>query len=127
MAGAGGLAVILVGALIAIGLSLGTIAAAVYALAAKDPRRGFKLGLAAVAGATLAIVLSSPFWVVVLRGRDTHGERLVYPESWPLAALVVFEGAVLVAAVGGSARQHRRAQRESRRSGSARDGVGESR
>jgi hypothetical protein len=108
MAGAGGLAVVLLGGAIAFFLILGTIVGAGYALLGKHARRGYRIGIASTIAAVLAIVLSLPFWIVVLTGRDTHGEPWKFSEGGPVGPLVVLEAVVLLASIGGTIRQHRR-------------------
>ena len=108
MAGADGLMIMLVGFLIL----LGSVAPAAYALAAGKPRRGFFVGIIAIVGAMVGNTLCLPLWIFFVRGTGSRGERIVYPEDWPLAAMVVFEGAALVAAIAGTIRQHMRRRRE---------------
>ena len=114
MANAGGLLVVLVGGLIGLCLVAGGIALLVYGVVARNPRRGFAASLIALVLTLLAALLSTPFWIVVLSGRDTHGERLNYGESSPLVAVVAVEALAIAAAVAGIVRQSRalgRAQR----------------
>jgi hypothetical protein len=106
----GGLAEVLLGGLL--GLLLAGVAAAllVYGFVARNPRRGFKATVVALGLAIVAVLLSKTFWVVVLSGRDTHGEPIRYDESVPPVILVVFEGLVLVAAVASVIRQSLRSK-----------------
>jgi len=101
----GGLADVLLGGLL--GFLLAGVAAGllVYGLVARDPRRGFKATVVALGLAMVAVLLSKTFWIVMLSGRDTHGEPIRYGESAPPVILVVVEGLVLVAAVASVTRQ----------------------
>ncbi|OAI42679.1 hypothetical protein AYO41_00665 [Verrucomicrobia bacterium SCGC AG-212-E04] len=94
----GGLADVLLGGLL--GFLLAGVAAGllVYGFVARNPRRGFKATVVALGLAIAAVFLSKTFWVVVLSGRDTHGEPIRYGETVPPVILVVVEGLVLVAA-----------------------------
>jgi hypothetical protein len=105
VANAGGLLVVLLGGLIGLGLVVATIALVVYGIVAEDPRRGFRASVAALTLSMLAALISTPFWIVVLSGRDTHGEKLDFGESWPIVALVVVEAVGIVAAAVGVVRQ----------------------
>lgn len=111
MAGASGLALVLLGGLVAIVLVLGAFGLLVFGLVAANARRALKASVVALAISVLSAVLSFPFWKVVLSGRDTHGEPLGYPESWPLAAVVIIEAFAIAAAVWGIIRQRRRIRR----------------
>ena len=106
----GGLADVLLGGLL--GFILAGVAAGllVYGLVTRKPSRGFKASVVALGLATVAVLLSKTFWVVVLSGRDTHGEPIRYDESIPPVILVVFEGLVLVAAAASVLRQSLRSK-----------------
>ncbi|HWZ89707.1 MAG TPA: hypothetical protein VNW92_12675 [Polyangiaceae bacterium] len=108
MANAGGLLVVLIAGLVGLGLVVGTVALLAYGLVARDARRGFTASLVALGFAVVAALLSTPFWIVVLSGRDTHGERLNYGESVPLVAVVAVETLAIAASLGGVLRQMRR-------------------
>jgi hypothetical protein len=108
MANAAGLLIVLIGGLIGLGLVLGTFALLVYGLVTKTPARGLVASIVALVLSVLASLLSTPFWIVVLSGRDTHHERLDYAESWPLVALVVVEALALGSALFSIVRNARR-------------------
>jgi hypothetical protein len=108
MANAGGLLFVLVAALVGLGLVAGTVALLVYGVVARDAQRGFKASVVALLLAIVAALLSTPFWIVVLSGRDTHGDPLNYGESSPIVAVVVSEALALAAALVGVVRQMRR-------------------
>jgi len=112
MANAGGLLLVLLAGLVGLGAVAVSVGLLVYGLVAKNPRRGLRASLVALGLSLVAAVLSTPFWIVVLSGRDTHGERLDYGQSAPLVAVVVVEALSIAAAVGGVVRQARR-QRQS--------------
>jgi hypothetical protein len=75
---------------------------------ARDPRRGLTASVVALVLSLLAALLSTPFWIIVLSGHDTHGEPLGYRESWPFVAVVVVEALAIGAAVLGVLRQRSR-------------------
>jgi hypothetical protein len=103
VANAGGLLLVLVAGLVGLALVGGTATLVVYGLMSRDRRRGKRASLVGLALSILAAVLSTPFWIVVLAGRDMHGERLDYGESFPIVAVVLVEalaiGVSLVAVV----------------------------
>jgi hypothetical protein len=111
MANAGGLLIVLLACLVGLALVVGSVALLVYGVAARDPRRGFTASVVALGFALVAAFLSTPFWLVVLSGRDTHGEPLQYGESLPIVGVVVVEALAIVAAAGGVIRQGRRRRR----------------
>jgi uncharacterized membrane-anchored protein len=85
------LALVLLAALIALGLVGGTALLIVYGLVTRDRRRGKRASFVGLGLSITAAVLSTPFWIVVLSGRDTHGQRLDYGESFPIVAVVLVE------------------------------------
>jgi hypothetical protein len=92
----GGLALVLLGGLIGLGLVAGGVGALVYAAIGKNPRRAFIASAIAVGVSALAILVSLPFWSVVLSGRSTTGEKLDLAGSdFPLAVPVLAEGFVV--------------------------------
>jgi len=105
MAGAGGLAVILLAGLVAFCLSVGAIAGAGYALFGPRSRRAYKIAIACIVTSTVAILLSMPFWVVAVSRRDSHGDPIRVSDSAPIYVLVIGEALVFLAAVGGTIRQ----------------------
>jgi hypothetical protein len=108
MANAGGLALVLLAALLGLGLVFGTAGLVLYGLFASDPRRGFRASVTGLVLSLLAALLSTPFWIVVLSGHDTHGERLDYGESWPIVAVVLVEALAIGAAAFAVIRRVRR-------------------
>jgi hypothetical protein len=108
MAGASGLALVLMALLMAVVLIGGTVGLLGYGLLAKDARKGLKASVVGLVLSCVSVLLSSPVWMVVLSGRDTHGEPLNWSESGPLVAVVVVEAAVLLVSVLSTLRQWRR-------------------
>ncbi len=105
MAGAGGLANVLLGGLTGFLFAIAAIALALYNAATSNPRRGFIASMIALVLAVLAVVLSAPIWTVVLSGYGTHGEPLDYAEASPAVVLVVIEAIAVLASIPGAARQ----------------------
>ncbi len=117
MAGASGLAVVLLGDLIGIVLVAGAFGLLLYGLLASNARRALVVCVVALCFSVTASLLSFPFWRVVLSGKDTHGEPLVYQESGPLVAVVAVEAAAMVVSGLGILRQRGRLRREADGSG----------
>jgi hypothetical protein len=108
MANAGGLALVLLAALLGLGLVVGTAGLVLYGLFASDPRRGRIASITGLVLSLSAALLSTPFWMVALSGRDTHGERLDYGESWPIVAVVLVEALAIGASAFAVIRRARR-------------------
>jgi hypothetical protein len=90
-------------------LSLVTFGTAIYAIRAKDPRKGLRAGWVATVIATVAIALSFPIWSVALSGKDTHGEKLTADGAGPIYGIVAVESFFFVMALTGLLRQRARA------------------
>jgi hypothetical protein len=104
MAGIGGLAVVLLSAVIGLLLAIGAIVLAIYSFATSNPRRGFITSIIALALSGVSVLLSAPIWIVLLSGHDTHGEKLDYSEMSPAIFLVAVEALALLAAIPSAAR-----------------------
>ncbi len=105
MAGSGGLAEVLFGAMIGLCCALVGIGLGVFGLVTRRPRGGFIASMIAVGLAILAVRLSVPIWMVLLEGRDTHGDPLNYGEMGPAVFLAAVEAIALVITVPGALRQ----------------------
>ncbi len=105
MAGAGGLAAVLLGGLIGFIFAILAIGLAIHGLTTRNPRRGFATSIIALALSVLAIVLSAPIWRVLLSGYSTHGEPLDYGEMTPVIFLIVLETIAVVVSVPGAVRR----------------------
>jgi hypothetical protein len=105
VAGAGGLANILLNALIGLLFATGAIPLAIHGLATRKPRRGFITSIIALVLSTLSVLLSAPIWSVLLSGRGTHGEPLDYGEMSPAIVLVVIEAIAVLVSIPSAARQ----------------------
>jgi hypothetical protein len=105
MAGAGGLAVVLLGGLVAFFLVIGTFVAVGFALFSKNARRGFRLGVASIVTSSIAILLSVPFWRVILSGKDTHGDPIHYADMAGIVVVLVAEALLVLGAIAGTMRQ----------------------
>ncbi len=112
MAGASGLALVLLGGLVGVVLVAGAFGLLLYGLLASDARRALRACVVSLGVSVVSALLSFPFWRVVLSGRDTHGEPLVYGESWPLVAVVAIEALAMAASALGIIRQRRRLRPE---------------
>jgi hypothetical protein len=108
MAGASGLALVLLGGLVGVPLVAAALGLLLYGHLATNARGALRASVAALCISLVASLLSFPFWKVVLSGRDTHGDPLVYRESWPLVGVVVLEALTVAAAAWGVVRQRRR-------------------
>lgn len=122
MAGASGLALVLLGGLIGVVLVAGAFGLLLYGLLASDARRALRACVVSLGISLVSALLSFPFWRVVLSGRDTHGEPLVYRESWPLVAVVAVEALAILASTWGLIKQRRRL-RSGTRGASEEDGA----
>ena len=92
----GGLAVVLLGGLLGLGLVGGVVAILVYAAVGKNPRRGLVASAVALGLSLLAILVSLPFWIIVVSGRSTYGEKVDLTGSdFPIAVPVLAEGLIL--------------------------------
>ena len=83
MAGAGGLFVMLVGALLGLGAGGGSIALVLFGARIVQRRWGRALAIGLVVLDALATLLTLPAWIVILSGKGTHGEP-VQPGDFPL-------------------------------------------
>jgi hypothetical protein len=105
MAGAGGLAAVLLGGLIGFIFSVVAIVLVIYSFRTGHPRRGFVASIVALALSAVSVPLSSLIWVVVLSGRDTHGDPIDYGEMSPAVILVIVEAVALLASIVSASRQ----------------------
>ena len=108
MAGAAGLAAILLGAMTGFVCAVIAIALALYGFRTSKPRRGFIASMSALVLSLLSVLLSVPIWSVLLSGRDTHGEPLRYSEMGPAVFLIVVETLAVLTAILCVARQRSR-------------------
>ena len=108
MAGAGGLAFVLLGGLIGFLLVLGAIGLVVYGFVTENARRGYIASLIALAISVVASLLSTPFWIVLLSGHGSHGEPVTFAEASPIYVLVSIEAFMMAASLLGSLRQRSR-------------------
>ena len=99
MAGAAGLAAILLGAMTGFVFAVIAIALAFYGFRTSKPRRGFIASMSALVLSLLSVLLSVPIWSVLLSGRDTHGEPLHYSEMGPAVFLIVVEALAVSTAI----------------------------
>ena len=105
MANAGGLLLVLVAGLVALVFSGGTIAAVIYALVAKNAKRGLGFGIAAIVVTLVSMLLSLPFWILFIRGSGSHGAPVTLSDDWPFAVPIVLEVLSLAGAIAGTVRQ----------------------
>jgi hypothetical protein len=108
MAGASGLVYVLLGIGIGIVVLIGSIGLVIYGLVANNARVGVKASVVALVLSVFSALLSSPVWIVVLSGRDSHGAPLHDGDSAPLVGLVIFEAFVIAASAWGIIKQRRR-------------------
>jgi hypothetical protein len=110
----GGLAIVLLGGLLGLALVAGGVGTLVYGAIGKDPRRGFVASVISLALSSFAILVSLPFWIVVVSGRSTSGEKLNLAGSdFPLAVPVLIEGVIFCFALATFVRRWR-ARRKAR-------------
>lgn len=76
MAGASGLFVMIVGALVGVGGVIGAVALFGLGFRRMSPRAARITSFVLMALALVALLLTSPIWVFLLRGRGSHGEPL---------------------------------------------------
>lgn len=108
MAGAAGLAAILLGAMAGFVCAVIAIALALYGFRTSKPRRGFIASMSALVLSLLSVLLSVPIWSVLLSGRDTHGEPLNYSEMGPAVFLIAIETLAALTAIFCVARRRSR-------------------
>jgi len=105
MAGAGGLAEVLLGGLIGFIFSIVAIVLVIHGLRTRNPRRAFITSIIALVLSVVAVLLSETFWTVLLSGQSTHGEPLDYSDEGPLLVLIALEALALLASIANAARQ----------------------
>ena len=105
----GGLAIVLLGGVLGLGLVGVTVVLFLYGIFGKNETRGLVASWISVGLSVLAILLSFQFWILTFTGRSTSGEKLDLTGSdFPIMAPVLIEGAVLAATVVGLVRRLRR-------------------
>ncbi len=104
----GGVAVILLGALLAIGLSPLAIALSIYGLVTTSPRVRITRWVA-LASAGLAILVTWPIWVAAVTGRGARGEPVNVWDDGSIAILLVVQVVALLAAIASALWRGRRA------------------
>ncbi|HEX4517418.1 MAG TPA: hypothetical protein VGH87_19055 [Polyangiaceae bacterium] len=87
--------VVLVGMVVAGVVDLAATIVAIAGLALR--KRG--LGLVALGLSLFAIVLNAFGWMVVLRGKDTHGEPITWRDDSELYVIVVAQACVVALAL----------------------------
>jgi hypothetical protein len=91
----GGLAIVLLGGVLGLGLVVSVAGTLLYAAIGKNPRRGLIASAVALGLSLLAILVSLPFWTIVLSGRSTSGDKVDLTGSdFPIAVPVLAEGLV---------------------------------
>jgi hypothetical protein len=74
VAGAGGILIILLGALVGLGAGIATLALFAFGFRRLGPARARVATVTVAVPAFVAIVLTLPFWIVIVSGKDTRGE-----------------------------------------------------
>ncbi|GEM_PF-3779654 len=99
MAGASGLAVILLGVFLGAVLVFGALGILVYALAAANVRRAYKASIVALILSIVTMPLFYPLWAVVLTGIGSHGDPIDYKDFRPVIFILSLESLAMAAAV----------------------------
>ena len=99
MAGAAGLAEILLGALTGLVFAVIALVLVIYGFSTSNPRRGFIAGMSALVPSLLSVLLSIPIWSVLLSGRNTHEKPLSYGEMRPAVFLAIVESLAVLTAI----------------------------
>jgi hypothetical protein len=110
MAGAGGLLVILVGALLGLIAGVATVALFMTGFSRMSPARSRAAAYVVGGLAFVALLLTAPAWIVIVSGKDTRGEAFDRSEIdlWIYLVLVTPPGALAALATYGIRRRRRR-------------------
>ena len=110
MAGAGGLAEVLLGGLLGFFLVVGALCLLVFGMATASDSKGFKAKIIALVFALVSVPLFYSFWAVVLSGHGTRGDPINYQDFWPLIGVLVLQTIALCAGAFAVVKNKRRRQ-----------------
>jgi hypothetical protein len=111
MAGAGGLADIILAFVLGIILVIAAIGPIIYGLVGANARRAFYAGVVGLVISASAALLSYPFWEVILSGRDSHGEPIDYGDFGFVIGVLSIEVIAILTSVLAVIKQKRRLKR----------------
>jgi uncharacterized membrane-anchored protein len=109
----GGLVVVLLGGLLGCVIVAAIVFLLIYGYVARDLQKARRAAAVAIVLAILSIIVSLPFWILVVSDRSTMGDKLdLLGGDAPILVPVVLEAAAFVASIWVYIRARRRARAE---------------